>query len=78
MKIETKFNIDDEIFTIFEDNIVKGKVARIMIESRGNSMSDTEISYMIYCENGYAIQRTSESKLFATKQELIEYINENF
>lgn len=78
MRIETRFDIDDIVFIIFEDDIVRAKVEKAMINTRGNDLADAEINYMVYCENGYTVQKISESKIFATKEELIEYINKKF
>jgi hypothetical protein len=75
MKIETKYNLRDEVFFIFENKCSKGYIQRIALSESVN-VYDNSIQKLLFYE--VAIQqeilKTSfkESKLFKTKQELID------
>lgn len=69
MKIETKYNIGQEVFTyvsgITEKGIVKSIHIRVYRDNR------VDITYHIYSVFGGYIQK-NENELFPTKEELLE------
>lgn len=66
MKIETKFNIDQEVF-FFEDNKVKSEKIWVIEIAIGNK---TRITYSFFKANERHIIK-EENEIFATKEELI-------
>ncbi len=71
MQIETKFNIGDEVFTMYSDKIVKATVNRVKI-IRSNDMCPwgNILLYNLQMTRGGYLDR-EEDKLFKTKEELI-------
>ena len=85
MKIETKFNIGDEVYYLFRNKIISSKISfiriNIALEKEINIIYGIEESYfrtdpnvekMVVSYGNYKYYKTfSESILFRTKQELI-------
>lgn len=85
MKIETKFNIGDEVYYLFKNKIISSKISfikiNIALEKEINIIYGIEESYfrtdpnvqkMVVSYGNYKYYKTfSESILFRTKQELI-------
>lgn len=69
MKIETKFNLDDEVFVIWENEVRPVVVISIGIRV---SCVPTKIMYTTQSIKTGAINTFPEERLFATKQELID------
>lgn len=68
MKIETKFNIGDTVYFIYNNKIVSEKVYKLYVEKeRGSSLS---IKYGFEFQYDYAI--INEGNCFVTKEELIK------
>lgn len=71
MKIETKYNIEDEVFTMYSDKIVKGRINGIRFIKSNNMCSwGDSLTYNLQLERVGYIDRL-ENKLFKTKEELI-------
>lgn len=68
MKIETKFNLDDEVFVIWENKVCHAVVTAIDIHI---SCLPMKIIYQVQFETA-GIIGFYEERLFATKQELID------
>ena len=65
MKIETKYNIGDEVWFLFDDKPLNGKIARI---------SEYTIKVKVILKDGkeYLFSRDiKDFKLFPTKEELL-------
>lgn len=71
MKIETKYNIGQEVFVMYEDRIHKRKVLDILIKC--NSPYSIEIEYNIF---GY-IRKYPEKEVFLTEDDLLQYLKNN-
>ena len=66
MKIETKFDINQEIYFVI-DNVEKGKINSIYPYIKENE-DECFTNYGITEKNGYAL-RLSEDQIFATQEE---------
>lgn len=71
MKIETKYDIGQEVFVMYEDRIHKRKVLDILIKC--NSPYSIEIEYNIF---GY-IRKYPEKEVFLTKEDLLSHLEYN-
>lgn len=69
MKIETKYNYRDTVWTMLSDSPQQGFVTGIRIYLN-NSGQNLEINYDIQT-NGGSVNSRLEKKLFPTKEELI-------
>lgn len=65
MEIKTKFNINDEIWTMADNKAVTGIIKSISINIISNK---TEINYVMMFNN----RIREESKCFKTKEELLK------
>ena len=72
MKIETKFDKEDQVFTMYADTIVKATINGIKV-IKSNNMCDQGniIQYHLQMEKGGYLDR-KEHKLFLTKEELLD------
>lgn len=73
MKIETKFNLGDKVFVLYDSGIHEVSVTGVFAfhEFNGTLTHDTfAISYKVRFAAG-GETKISEGRLFATKQELI-------
>lgn len=73
MIIETKYNIEDEVWFIYHNLVLNGKITGFKI-IKSNNMCDWRNDYLIYSVNGLPIQQQielEEKRLFKTKEELI-------
>lgn len=68
MKIETKFNVGDNVYFMVNDKIANRPISVINIIVR----SSVSTLYTIYLENNPSPKVFSESQLFASKAELLE------
>lgn len=70
MKIETKFNVNDKVYFVRENKINKGTVYGIEIDVGKTNKKKivTDLSYRVW--NGTSMTMLSESKIFATIEEL--------
>lgn len=64
--IETKFYVGEEVWTMYENRAIQGRIDKISI----NIYRTTTISYVVLIGNGVEINR-EESKLFYSKEKLI-------
>ena len=72
MKIKTKFNVEDEVYLIHSNKIVKAKVVEIhTVNFNNNKGSHIKITYALSLPDKYSIQ-VEEKELFVTKQELLD------
>ena len=69
MKIETKLNINDKCYVIYNNRIIKSKVYNIEIDI-GES-EDPEIKYW-FRDIGWV----SENFVFTTKEEILKFLEE--
>ena len=73
MTIETKFNIWDKVWFIYNRSVSHGTIKEISAHHRIRNefgYTATEIDYII--ETGYIRERIEEKHLFRTKQELLD------
>ena len=68
MKIETKFNLGDKVFVLWHDKVQKVEVVSLCAFTE---ISDIKINYDVSFVPGW-VETLSESRLFGTKQELID------
>ena len=73
MKIETKFNIGNKVWFIYNRSVSHGAVKEVSVCCRirdefGNT--ETYVTYII--ETGYIRECVEEKHLFRTKQELLD------
>ena len=70
MKLETKFDINDKVYFVRENKINKGTVYGIEIDTSKTNKKKivTDLSYRVW--NGASMTMLSESKIFATIEEL--------
>ena len=73
MTIETKFNIGNRLFFIYNRGVSYGKIIEVLVCYRicdefGNVEDKTD--YII--DTGYIREKVSEKHLFRTKQELLD------
>lgn len=69
MQIETKFNVDEEVFIMFQNKVQKSKIYWIDIRVYSEGIS---IKYDIRTvPEGYCDGQIPENRIFATKQELL-------
>lgn len=70
MKLETKFNVNDKVYFVRENKINKGTVYGIEIDVGKTNKKKivTDLSYRVW--NGTSMTMLSESKIFATLDEL--------
>lgn len=67
MKIETKYDINQEVWAVFEDKVQKGNILRIKIH-----VSDTKtvVHYEVkFLQSSWTYY---DNQIFATKEELID------
>lgn len=69
MQIETKFNVRDEVFVMFNNTIYQSKIHTIDIRIYSEGVI---IKYAILTsQEGYSYGNITEDKVFSTKQELL-------
>jgi hypothetical protein len=59
----TKFNLNEKVFTIHDNNVISFKITRINIDENG-------VAYTGYFNERYIYKK--EEKIFRIKQELLE------
>lgn len=72
MIIETKYNVNDKVFTVYSDKVIKTTINGIMF-IKGNNMCywENTLKYNLQLEGGGNIDR-EESAIFKTKEELLK------
>lgn len=70
MKIETKFDVNDKVYFVKDNKISKGTIYEIKIDVSGGPrrQTGTNVNYCVW--NGSSMTTISESKIFATIDEL--------
>lgn len=71
MKIETKYDIGQEVFIIYEDKMYKTKVSDVSILYR----KDSSIQIDYHIDYPYIVR--SEEEVFLTKDNLFQYLRNN-
>ena len=71
MKIETKYNIGQEVFVVWKDVIHKRKVLDILILCETSSTIKTEYDVFGFTD------RFLENEVFSTKEDLLSYLENN-
>jgi len=71
MKIETRFDLGDKVFTLYNDRVNEVLITGIMTETTRFECGRTTINYKIQFQAG-GETKLGESKLFATKDELLK------
>jgi hypothetical protein len=69
MKIETKYNIGDEVWFASRLHYIKGVISDIIINAYNNK---TMIVYGVEYKNYVGYSQKEESELFPTKEELLK------
>lgn len=72
MKLETKFNIGEEVFFLYENEIRKSSVSNIDICIGSND--NIKITYELKLKEKLTCFNLNENKVFKSKEELIETI----
>lgn len=74
MKVETKFNVNENVFVLKQDKIQECRIELICIylEREGNNEHKERMSYKIYSKQGVVFDYVKESEMFKTKEELIK------
>ena len=77
MKIETEYNIDDNVYCLIDEKIDKFIVCAILIDYwvEDKKVITNDISYNITDKNRTIEHGVSESNLFKTKKELLNKIS---
>lgn len=72
MKIETRFNVDDEVYFMHDNRVAIGNVATIQVYTHKPLGNEIVISVKYYLK-GCSVQSNGyiEEELFASKQELL-------
>ena len=73
MKVETKYNANQTVYFMHENKIKSGEIAVINIDIVANDNA-TNITYRIF---NYQNDTFTESEIFSTKKELLEYLENN-
>lgn len=73
MKVETKYNTNQTVYFMHENKIKSGEIAVINIKLVANDNS-INITYKIF---NYQNDTFAESKIFSTKEELLDYLANN-
>ncbi|MFA7448796.1 MAG: hypothetical protein WCY77_10190 [Weeksellaceae bacterium] len=71
MKIETKFNKDQEVIVIFDNEIMKGKVHAININVGFQSRARIDYDIELKIDSQTVYETFPERKVFASKEDLI-------
>ena len=71
MKIETKFNREQEVIVIFDNEIQKGKVDSINIDVGFNNRVKIDYAVKLKIDVQTIYEAFPESKVFASKEDLI-------
>lgn len=66
MKINTKFDVGDRVFFMNDNKVCETNIERITITTKEDNI---EIKYLVKVSYGY--ESLLESKVFTTKQELL-------
>lgn len=79
MTIKTKYNIQDEVYVIFDNNITKGIVKGIDTINRLEGLNETKIKYILYYAEGSTSCQIAnctfeEKNVFKNKKELLKTI----
>jgi hypothetical protein len=73
MIIETKHNINDEVWVLYDDKVLKGKIQGInLVKSKGTCPWVDGINYFIKLTGLVNNYVCNENKIFKTKQELLD------
>jgi hypothetical protein len=76
MKIETKFNIGDEVFVLVDTKLEKRKIHSLKVEVE--KIGQFEIKYWFRLENECGVvyfESKSESMIFASKDEFLNQLD---
>jgi hypothetical protein len=72
MIIETKYNINDEVWLIWKTEVVKDKIEHIYFDTKSNEITYELINSKTNVFMGVELKaEVEESKIFKTKEELI-------
>mgnify|MGYP004643222565 FL=1 len=70
MKIETRFNIDDRVWVIFNNQVKEGYINEITFKCK-SVVRENEILYNVVVGPSLSCTRT-EGQVFASKEELLK------
>lgn len=68
MKIETKYDIGEDVWFLHDDRIVIFRISGVEIKKLGNTKPFIQYRFLAYPPK-------KESQIFKTKEELIKYLN---
>lgn len=74
MIIETKYNINDKVYIMYNNKVILCEVSGIII-IKSNNMSSWQDNYLRYCINGLPEKQEieiEEDKIFKKKEELLK------
>lgn len=71
MKIETRFNVDDNVYFMHENRVATGKVAVVQFYAHKPYNDKVVAGTKYYLKNSGKSDGYMEEELFASKQELL-------
>ena len=78
MKIDTKFNPDDDAYYMEDNHIAKGIVKKIEITIEQDSYHDPEVLIYYTITKSNTSRHMHESELFASVEETLKYLERRF
>lgn len=71
MKIETRFNVDDNVYFMHENRVATGQVAVVQVYAHKPYNDEVVTGTKYYLKNSGKSDGYMEEELFASKQELL-------
>lgn len=71
MKIETRFNVDDNVYFMHENSVATGQVAVVQVYAHKPYNDEVVTGTKYYLKNSGKSDGYMEEELFASKQELL-------
>lgn len=72
MTIETKYNIGDEVWVMYENKAITAQVIEMDVEIRDVFRGGVSAECFCRIETPHFTRQTHESRLFPTKEELLK------
>jgi hypothetical protein len=79
MKIETKFNVGDEVFLLVGTKLTKRKIHSLKVEVEKDGIPEVKYWFKIESESesgGYRFETKIEDQLFATKADFLDQLED--
>lgn len=72
MTIETKYDIGDEVWLMYENKAITAQVIEMNVEIRVNIMSDVSANCYCKIKSPHFTREIHDSHIFPTKEELLK------